>query len=247
MPTRSIALSPVINWLKAKWRSTLNDYSSDRFHAKRFFQRSPDRERISPYTGRSDRKADGYLTALIDVIADSGVKAIGASVKWDDFRSYTDGERRFMTGGRLNNYLTRWKRNGSPTKPYYTTMLGMISNVHVGIRDKEDAPIPDVTVNYVFDRQNVLDERAINTFHDVTEHLREDYPDEARMLGEIAFASSERHVQLQAADLLCYSWLRILRRGARTPAQIRRVWMRRGMGICPLAMKWGTWRKYLGH
>ena len=64
------------------------------------------------------------------------------------------------------------------------------------------------SINFTFDRQNVLQARAEQTFSDYVDHMS----DESRRqkLGSISFGDKDKIVALQAADMLAHLWYKYM-------------------------------------
>src|SRR5579872_7283912 len=69
---------PIWRHFETRWRKTLDHYGIEEFHAKRFYQRDPEGNRVSPYREWSDTQADKFINRLISIITDHRIFPSGA-------------------------------------------------------------------------------------------------------------------------------------------------------------------------
>jgi len=99
------------------------------FHGKQFFARDPGGNRVGPYRGWPDDRANKYLQGLLDAILDCQLRSIGAVINVADFQARTVEERKWLTGAAYLPDFKKWEGRGSPQRPYY---LGFTECVEQG-------------------------------------------------------------------------------------------------------------------
>ena len=171
------------------------------FHAKRFFGRKPSGDRLDQYVGWTDQRSKAFLRGLVQAVDTKKLRSFGAVVDVAAFRSMSEEERRYLTGAIRRIDTGKLRNTGAPNKPYHLAMQRCVRLVvqSVGMRDR---------VNFFFDRQNVYEQKARDSFADATKYLP---PALHRHLGAISFDASAEVLPLQAADLLAYcitAWFR---------------------------------------
>jgi len=192
-------------WLafEPRWRTVLKDAGVEWFHAKQFFGRDKRGRRLGPYAKWLDNDARRFLEKLAGVINQRRVTPIGVAIDVAAFNALTEGERRFLTGGLWTAppdlSRGRWTQNtGAPTKPYYLALQVFF------VQAAQHSP-KDAQINFLFDRQNVLQAQAINMFNQTVERgLAVD--GQKKDLRWIAYGSSREEPSLQAADLRTHAW-----------------------------------------
>jgi len=182
-------------------------------HARRFFARTPEGKRVSPYADWSDEKAEGFLASRLHAIKSAHLNVVGAMIDVRAFRLLTHDERRQLTGG--HRLYGKWNFSGAPTKPYYLVfqhlVIQAIENIH-NLSWKAD---------FVFDQQNQLAPLAARLYSRMKASGTE-YPVFSRM-GDVIFSSRLERPGLQAADLLAHCWYQYVFHGKQTKPEIRRV------------------------
>lgn len=176
------------------WRKTLERYGIEEFHAKRFWQRDPQGNRVNPYRGWDDGMADTFLNRLLDIITNHRIFPTGAGVVKCAWDALSDKERTFLTGGRYDLLKKKWVTTGSKTRPYFLGFQFAIVGplVHCPPSDK---------VHFAFD----LNEQVRGYALDLYAILKNDSNLSSRdRMGEPSFPTSLEAVQLQAADMLVY-------------------------------------------
>lgn len=90
-----------VEWRKfdRMWRRVLRDFEVKVFHAKRFFQRDGDRERLDEYRGWTELKAEKFLSRLIGVIQRCDLHQVGGGVEREAFLRLPLGVRHLLTFG----------------------------------------------------------------------------------------------------------------------------------------------------
>ena len=185
----------VAHWKKFEpaWKKELEKTGIPEFHAKRFFAKDDKTGlRVGDYKGWDDSKANAFLNSLLETIARYKLRALASSVSVPLFLSYSEDERRFLTGGQYWN--GKWKRSGAPTKSYYLPFQ------HCVIEATTHCPVSD-KVHYFFDLNKQLSPWAGEMYRDLllSENLKV-----RPQLGQISFPTGSDAVGLQAADLICY-------------------------------------------
>jgi len=194
---------------KRQWEKILGKYSVPYFHAKRFFGRDSTGERLDCYKGWSPEKAWSFLTELLFCIDQRRLSPIGGAVHVRSFNALNDKEKRFLTGGNVRND-GKWLTSGAPSTPYFIAMQYLIVDAlkHGSSKNTE--------IHFLFDRQNVLETRAVQTYNEILDTTANQYTERltgAEKLGRISFGESSKEPPLQAADLLTYGWYSFLSRG----------------------------------
>lgn len=189
-----------------KWSELLDEYGLSEFHAKRFFARDNEGKRVSPFHGWSDFEARQFLARLVAMINERRLYPIVGVVDVAAFNTLSVGERRFLTGGNILK-SGKWDTHGAPTKPYYLAFqFFIVEAMQRAVKGK--------TVHFIFDRQNVLQSRAGETFYEIIKVIErgESLVNVSADLGNIAFRNSAHEEGLQAADLLTHGWYSYLTR-----------------------------------
>ena len=166
------------------------------FHGKQFFARDPGGNRVGPYRGWPDDRANKYLQGLLDAILDCQLRSIGAVINVADFQARTVEERKWLTGAAYLPDFKKWEGRGSPQRPYY---LGFTECVEQGAACVKN---PDWKIHFYFDQQNVLAPYAADYYQRARGYAP---PPLARRLGELTFKSRDGLGALQAADLLAHA------------------------------------------
>lgn len=166
------------------------------FHAKRFFQRDPQDNRVSPYNEWNDAKAEAYYKQLLDAIASVNIYPVGGIVDVAEFWKYTEVERAHLTGSDRRN--GRKTISGAPTKPYYLAFQeALASSLHRLTRN-------DLKIHFTFDQQNEFAPLALEMFN----YFKQPEYQYAPNMGDIIYSPRTEAIGLQAADLLCYCWFK---------------------------------------
>jgi hypothetical protein len=181
-------------WRKVgqSWERILVQYGVPEFHASRFWAFKAGAERVGPYKGWSKDKAEQFLYELVEVINRHKIHPVSTVLVVDAFQRLTYNQRRFLTGGALNN--GRFVTSGCPSKPYYLPFQTVILDI------ARHAPIGG-KAHFAFDLNKQFKGYALELFglvKGLVEHPVHD------RIGEISFPTGLEAVQLQTADLLCY-------------------------------------------
>ena len=183
-----------------QWKKLNDFWTADgcpiEFHAKRFFSRSPDGKRVSPYSEWDDRTAGEYLRCRLEAINHADIHPVGAMIDVRAFRALDHNERRHLTGGIWRE--GKWRFSGAPSKPYYLVFQDVV------IQAVQAVKRPDWQAHFFVAEQNELAPLAAELYAMMKRTL---YDRElVSTLGEMRFASPKDQPGLQAADLLSYSW-----------------------------------------
>lgn len=208
-----------IAWRKfeRQWQRVINDYPElgDRgFHAKEFFQRTDKRERIGPYKGWDDQRADKLLDRLVQATISNRIFPICYGVVVDDFSVLPLQTRQWLTGARFSTNgeaLT----SGCPNKAYYLPFSFCVID---SARMSGANQIDKIHFFAGLDR----------TFHEYASVLYRFIMEDSRMvasvkslLGQISFPLAKDTPGLQSADLLAYRLHRLatdrIKRGVNIP------------------------------
>jgi Protein of unknown function (DUF3800) len=202
------------------WAAALSEFGfragREEFHAKIFFNRQ------SPYRRWANERCATFLRRLLDVINRRQVVPVAGVVDVAAFNALPLEQRQFETGGIFRTPLEasshssprRFLSTGAPNTPYFCAFGNLIGEV------VHKAP-PDARLNFVLDRQNIVESRAVETFHEVWKNSLSPadthnvgFLDEQgiQRMGGLIYEDSTRELALQAADLYCYVWNRFLTR-----------------------------------
>jgi hypothetical protein len=172
------------------WKTALAQENVAEFHAKVFFGPAPPKSR---YYGWDYSRRESFLSGLLDVIVESEINPIGASLVIEDWNRLSLDERRFMTGARYSMKLNKFLSSGAPGKPYFVPFQDCIGRVATRCSSGEKAHF-FFALNHQF-RGYAADVYALIKSHPLEFEAH---------LGTIAFPTPLDAVHLQAADLLCY-------------------------------------------
>ncbi|HEY8767484.1 MAG TPA: DUF3800 domain-containing protein [Dehalococcoidia bacterium] len=203
--------------LRHAWQAVLVKYGVPEFKAIDVFQ--PARWVHRPhFRDWSEARMQTFLGELLSIIDRRRIDPIGGALHVPAWNALTHNQRRFFTGGMLGTKAViyadgsvrvtpKFKTSGAPSRPYMGVFQAFVGEA------LEKTPTGAV-VNFVFDRQNVIESRAVETFHELFKNGQ--LPDELKAkLGDITYADSHREEPLQAADLYAYFWNRFLGRSVR--------------------------------
>lgn len=174
--------------LDKKWKAilTLFDVPEEQgFHSNQFFHHQ------GFCKDWNDARYRSFLNKLLDAIYQCRVVCIGCMVDVAYFKSLTEDERRWLTGGYK---AKQWDSEGSPNSPYFAAFQGAVVGAAKNTPDGEK-------VTFVFDRQTQHETKARLTYPtmllstpDVKDKLSDD----------IVFSTRLSAVVLQSADLMAY-------------------------------------------
>jgi hypothetical protein len=188
---------------EVEWEEVLDNYKITEFHAKEFFSKDKKRMRIGQYKNWTSIIADNFLEGLLSVVRSRRLYPVGGAVDVTAFNSFTHDERRFFTGGFINQKRIKWQTSGAPSKPYYFAMnLLMV--------DALTNADPDANLHFIFDEQNVLQSRAIQTFRENFKAGPLSRGLDIMQVKSVTFTNSIDEPGLQLADMYAYAWYRYL-------------------------------------
>lgn len=196
----------------AEWTAALNGEGITAFHSKEFFPAAKRQSRKNPYREWDDAHLSAFLGKLLKVIDERLIVPAGAAVHIDDFNKQPLPFRQFLTGAPLRARYTRESDGaedvslgllgtGAPIRPPYLSAFVLM------LRDAVRQARPSATVNFVLDENDDNEFLARKVIQRI--HSRQD-SEERNRIGTLTYAVDECHPGLQAADLYCYLWNRIL-------------------------------------
>ena len=183
----------------AAWRKVIEKAQVNEFHSKDFFsRRRATSSSTNPFRDWSESDASALLDALLKVIRDHPrVTPIGCALDVNIFRSYTWGERRYLTGGQWNRTTKKFITQGAPSRTYPVPFYSMVGEALQMARPAE------CKVNFVMDEQKVIQ----NGIQQVYAQYRDtELNPFCEKMGDLISGLSEEHEGIQAADLLAYTW-----------------------------------------
>jgi hypothetical protein len=195
------------------WRRALDIVPGlESFHAQDFFGAK------GPYRDLAEEDKQRLLVALTGAVSSHRLFPFGAIIEAPVFKSFSYGERRFLTGG-LFTEDGRWVTSGAPNRPYFMAFQHCLSAAAKLTKAGK-------RVNFVFDRQDAYAQRALETFEHVRELMTPE--EECKKIGGCAFLLEGEVTALQAADMLAHCWYQgtteaFNARDAGTPDAVRRL------------------------
>lgn len=172
------------------WKSVLNKYGVEEFHAKEFFGRNPSGH--SPYAHFSRAKATAFISEIVSVVNRHRIYPMGGMVDVKAFNNFTLGERKFLTGAyRKGNALFG---PSSPNQPYYIPFRWFIQMA------LDKTPM-GAKIHFVFDQQGERAGLSLQIF-DTIKKL--EYLKDNGRLGDMIFADSKEKAEVQAADMISH-------------------------------------------
>lgn len=182
-----------------EWNKVLHRYGVKvPFHAIEFYAPA---EKIklsttNPYRGWSITKRDNYIKDLIRVLRKYHAHLIADVVDSVAFRSRSDEERKWMTGGvpSVMN-LQKW-RLGSPNSPYHFALRTVVECCAIRIPEGDK-------VHIFMSEQNQYEGYALELYRAILE-TKPPIDGSDKLDDSITFGSQKKYPVLQAADLVCY-------------------------------------------
>lgn len=181
------------------WAQVLEENQVPDFHAKDFFARDSQGIGKNHYHGWSQKQAMRFLDTLTDVINQRQLYPVGAAVEVKEFNSFSVGERRFLTVGKITP-SGKWLMTGAPYRPYQLAYIGLLTDAVKKI------PL-DTRMHFVMDSNKVEEPLARLVFNDL---VKGQYHPEWAKLGDVTYASRTTRLGLQAADLQAHVWYNYL-------------------------------------
>jgi hypothetical protein len=169
-----------------KWRNVLDSYH---FPLKDFHARAM----------VGSRQYQPMLEELALSLSKSSIYPVFAGIIVDDFNSFSEKQRRFMTGAPLDEKSGKLKASGSPNKPYFVPFQFALKSVTDHTQTGRKA-------SFFFGLATPMAGYANEIFKQIK--TQQSWPESAwkskRRLGDPAFPLAKETPQLQAADLLAY-------------------------------------------
>ena len=187
-----------LNRIGKAWNKVLNRYGVKvPFHAIEFYA-PPEKIKLSttnPYRGWSTTKRRNFINDLLRVLRTYNAPLIVNLVDAVAFRSRSEDERKWMTGGIPNVMNPQKWRLGSANSPYHFALRVVVEccAARTGNEDK---------VHIVMSEQNQYEGYALELYKAILATKSLDFID--RLDESMTFGSHNRFPQLQAADLACY-------------------------------------------
>jgi hypothetical protein len=175
-----------------KWKNIIDSYGVQEFHAKRFFGRDPQGNRLDEYIGWTDARAKVFVTELLNCIVSVKIHPFCCVVVKADWEKLTHGEKRYLTGAMFLD--GKFKTTGCPSKPYFAA-FGWC--VYTACR----MATADQKVHFAFDLNTDLKGYSKEYFKFLKNLSNLSW---GPTLGEPSWPTSLEAVQLQAGDLLAY-------------------------------------------
>jgi hypothetical protein len=169
-----------------KWRKVLADFSFplEDVHATELV---------------SSHRHQPMLKKLAEAIAKSSIYPISAGIVVDDFYSFSEKQRKWMTGATLDEKTRKLRTSGSPNRPYYTPFQLCLKKI-------TDYTRPGRKANFFFGLDRPMAKYAKVMFTQIKTEKFWPESDWAtkRRLGDPAFPLAKETPQLQAADLFVH-------------------------------------------
>jgi hypothetical protein len=190
---------PAMHRIGKEWNKVLRRYGVNvPFHAIEFYAPA-EKIRLStsnPYRGWSATKRKNYIKDLLRVLRKYSAHLIANVVDSVAFRSRSEDERKWMTGG-ISNVMNpnKWYL-GKPNSPYHFALRVVVECCAVRIPDGDK-------VHIFMSEQNQYEGYALELYKAIRET---DPPIEGveRLDDSMTFGSHKQYPVLQAADLVCY-------------------------------------------
>src|SRR5271169_2859426 len=197
-----------------RWKSILKRCGVNEFHAKRFFGRDSEGNRLDEYLGWTEEKEHAFITELLHCIVSVKIHPFSCVIVKQEWDKLTYGERRYLTGGSFldGQFVT----SGCASKPYFALFGWCIFNAcrMAGIGQK---------VHFAFDLNKDLHGYGREYFKFLKNLPALSWRPK---LGEPSWPTSLEAVQLQASDLLAYLLLQFCPQRMNDP-KARAGWMLR--------------------
>jgi uncharacterized protein DUF3800 len=211
-------IASVNQWIRfdERWQAVLQRNDVFDFHSKEFFAVNDQGVRVGRYKRWSnpderqsygdwhDDKAVLFIGDLLAVIQATDMTPLGAYVETKDFWSFTYGERKYLTGGKLGANL-KWVSSGAPSKPYFLLFDHCIA---------ESGQLTNAGMKtiFVFDQQKNFEGRALQQFGESLAVFAREGNQIGRRLAGVLFQERDKVLGLQAADLYTHCWYRHIMR-----------------------------------
>ncbi len=178
-------------WAKFErgWRQILNEYKVPEFHAKQYWARDQNKQRVGPYKGWSELRRKQFLFELLTVIGKYKVYPFAHGVRRSEWQKQSAEERQMLCGA------TDTLR--APDNPMFMAFRTCVLRT---IRHCK----PGVVMHFVFDSNENTDGWAVICYGELKRLLAKANDPNARHIGDLTFVDSARAWPVQAADLLAY-------------------------------------------
>ncbi len=181
------------------WEGVITEAGVGEFHAREFFGRhSAKGSEKHPFHSWPADKATRFLNDLLAVIQEhrARISPLKSSLDVSDFRSFSWGERQWLTGGTWDHKRGKFLSSGAPTRLYHVPAQGVIGDA------LDHAHPADCKVHFVLDEQSVMQEGFSQIIRGVRD--KPQYRQQLSQLGDVTFGPSVTHPGIQAADLLVH-------------------------------------------
>ena len=192
-----------MNKLDKKWKATLKRFGVKvPFHSKEFFapRAKTKLSKKNPYAGWSNTKRKRFVNALYRLIADRELRLKAVAIDSIHFRSKTEAERRYLTGGRwFVMEPEKWLLSGKPASPYHFAFRIIVEScgMSVGRGDR---------VHIIMSTQDNFEGYAVALYQAILDR-KPPFKFRQHLEDSIMYASHVKYAQLQAADFAAY-WIK---------------------------------------
>ena len=179
-------------WVKVEreWRRVLNKYRVPEFHAKQYWGRDKNQERVGPYRGWDDIRRRNFLFELLTVIGDHKIYPFAHGVLRSEWEKKSAEDRQMYCGAGSTKLV-------APDNPMFMALNTCILRT-------VDYCKPGVVMHFVFDSNRNTDAWASICYQGLKRLLTKAGDPVVSHLGDLTFSESVRALPLQAADLLAY-------------------------------------------
>ena len=189
-------IGPKEEWdsFERDWQFVLGAYMQDVPEEGRYFHALEFYGGDKKFRHWKRSKRESFENALFETIKDYAIRLFSSTVNSRIFFSFTEDERRYLTGGMHNGM--KWKKHGAPTKPYFLPFqFCMIQGANF-VRDGDKLfPIMSWQEQYKM--------KAVEVYKIM---LNSDPPLKcrAKLADDVVFSNPKKVSALQAADLAVY-------------------------------------------
>jgi Protein of unknown function (DUF3800) len=169
------------NKFDARWRSVLDSFGIEEFHAQRFWS-AYEGSNISEYNGWDQGRATNFIGNLLNVVRDSNrIFPVSCSVYMDEWHRLSEDEKAYLTGASFD-VAGRRLTSGAPNKPYFLPFLTVIRTVMEYCQ-------PGHTTDFSFDESRHFSGYASQYFKEIKAWKIGNFSG----LGQISFVDSKKH------------------------------------------------------
>src|SRR5262249_23065793 len=174
------------NRFDARWRSVLDSFGIDEFHAQRFWS-ACEGSNISEYSGWDRARTSNFVGQLLNTIQDSHrIFPVVCSVHMEEWHKLSESERAYLTGAKFD-VVGKRLTSGAPNKPYFLPFLTVIRTVMEYCQAGH-------TTDFSFDESRHFSGYASQYFNEIKTWEIGNFS----RLGQISFVSSKKHPGIQA-------------------------------------------------